>query len=111
MQCLEQRRVELQHWLAAGDNHQAMVPPLAPQLLDHRRQSVRTAELAAILAIGADKIRVAKSALGRRPILFPARPQITPGKAQEHCPAPRLNPFALKREEGFLDRVAHRRAA
>src|SRR5438067_10850365 len=107
MQRIDKRAVELEHRLAPGDHDQAPLAFRSPQRLDAARKLVRAGELAAALAVGADKIGIAECALGRRPILLTARPQIAPGEAQEHRAAAGLHALPLEGEKAFLDGVSH----
>ena len=84
--------------------------PLVPQRRDMIGQCLGLAELAAANPIGPDKVRIAEPAHRRLPVDLASRPQIAPGKPQEHRPRARLHPLALQRQEGFLDRVGHTNA-
>ncbi len=64
-------------------------------------------EFASAFPVGPDKVGIAKIAHRRRPVDLAPRPQIAPGKTQEHRAAPGLHPLPLQRQEGFLDRVGH----
>ncbi len=105
MQRFDQRIVELEHRLPAGNHHQPPIGAFTPQQLDPRRERLGIGELPPALAVRADEIGVAEIALGGRPVLLAAGPQIAAGKAQEHRPAAGLHPFALDGEEAFLDRI------
>ena len=107
MQRRDQRRVELEHRLAAGDHHQPFVPTLAPQPLDLAGELAGTGELAPALAVGPDEIGVAESALRGGAVGLAPGPQVAAGKAQEHRAAARLHAFTLEGQEAFLDGVAH----
>ena len=111
MQRVDQRSIELEHRLAAGDDHQPPLLALAPQVRDMRRQRRRIGELAAPGAVGADEIGIAELAHRLAPVLLASRPQIASGKAQEHRAPPGLHALALQRQERFLDRVGHQAAA
>ncbi len=105
---VDQRRVELEHRLAAGDHHQPALLARRPTALRHGAAScIGAGELAAALAVRADEIGVAEAALRGRAVLLAARPQIAAGKAQEHGAAAGLHALALKGQEAFLDRVGH----
>jgi hypothetical protein len=79
---------------------------ITPQSRDFCRKVSRIIT-AAIFAIHADKIGIAKLANGRAAVFVATRPQIAPRKAQEHRTAARVNAFALKRQENLFNRVAH----
>ena len=67
----------------------------------------RRAELAAIDAIRADKVGIAKPADGFFAVTLKARPQVASGKSQENGRPARLRAFALKRVIGLLDGPGH----
>src|SRR6185437_11516186 len=101
--------VELQQRLAAGDDDE-LARGLAPErrdLVGQRRRLVA----AAILAVRADEIGVAESALGRLAVLLAPGPEVAAGEAQEDRPAPRLHPLPLEGQKDLLDRIAHGVAA
>ena len=58
-----------------------------------------------LIAIDANKIRIAEATLGRGPVLFSTRPQITPGKATEYGRRAGIRALALQRVEDFLDLI------
>ncbi|CAM2147406.1 hypothetical protein PT2222_10163 [Paraburkholderia tropica] len=107
VQCIDERRVDLQHGLAARADHEAVVLALGPQRRDLRDQLFGRAELAAVLTVGADEVGVAKTALRRLAIFLAARPQIAAGEPAEHGRTPGVRAFALQRVENFLYRVSH----
>ena len=107
MERLDQRRIELQQWLAAGAHHQAVRGRLTPAGCHGSRKRLGIGKLAAARPVGANEIRVAKGANRLGAILFPPGPQIAAGKAQENRPPPGLRTFTLQGEEQFLDRVTH----
>ena len=107
MQRVDELAVELEHRLAAGDHDQAPLALWSPERLDVARKLVGAGELAAALTVRADEVRIAETALRRRAILLPPRPQIAPGEAQEHRAATRLHALPLEGEEAFLDGVGH----
>ena len=81
------------------------------QIKAEEREAFRLARIKAkedaALAVQTDKVRIAEGADRRRAVLFPPRPQVAAGKPAEDRRAPRLAALTLKREEHFLDRVAH----
>ena len=102
---VDQRRVELEHRLAAGDHDQRAFAP-GPQRRHLVRQFARRIA-PAILAIHADEIGVAERALRVRTVLLAPAPQIAAGEPEKHRPPPRLHAFALEGQEDFLDRICH----
>ena len=62
MQRGDQRIVDLQHWLAAGQHDEAVVAPRPPKPRQQRRQFLGVGEFPAVLAVHADKVGVAKTA-------------------------------------------------
>ncbi|MNR56011.1 hypothetical protein D3C85_1764980 [compost metagenome] len=68
-------------------------------------------ELAAAVAVHPDEIRVAEGANGGRPVPLQPAPQIAAGEAQEDGGPPSLSALALHRQEDFLGRIGHARAA
>src|SRR3990167_5866371 len=106
VQRIDQRVIDLQHRFPAGEDDIAALLPLAPDPRGkvRKRGGVITA---AILAIHADEIGIAKAADRARTILLAPGPQIASGKAQKHGATPGTHPFALKGEEHLLYRVAH----
>src|SRR3954454_5841154 len=107
MQRVDKLAVELEHRLAPRDHDQALLVLVTPKRLDAARKLVGAGELAAPVAVGADKIGIAKAAPRAGAVLLAAGPQIAPGEAQKHCSAARLQALALQREEAFLDGVGH----
>ena len=97
VQRVDQRRVELQHRLAAGDDDQPALARLAPQRLDMTGQSLGVRELAAAGAVGADEIGVAEIALGGRrgPLRAP-----TTDCSRRSAGTPRGGPTARLRPAG-----------
>jgi hypothetical protein len=92
--------------LAAGDDDQRALS-LGPQGCDPAGQRLGAVP-AAIFAVQADEIGIAKAALGVGAVFLAAGPQIAAGEAQKDGAAAGLHPLALQSEEDFLDRVAHR---
>ncbi len=104
---LDERRVDLQHRLAAGAHDETLTFAFRPQRRDLRDEFFRAAVFAAVLAVGADEIGIAEAADGVRAIFLAARPQVAAGEAAEHGRAPGVRAFALQCVEDFLDRVRH----
>src|SRR3546814_17160487 len=96
MKRIDERRVELEQRLAAGDDDIAAVTRLAPGAGGGGGKRTGRLELASIRP-DADEIGVAEGAVSRRAVLFPAGPEITPRKAPEHRRAAALRAFALQR--------------
>ena len=107
VQRLDQRIIDLQHRLAAGEDDIALLPPFAPEALRHRGKLPRGCIFRAVFAIGADEIRIAEPADRLFPILLPPRPEVAPGKAQKNSAAARSHALALQGQEQLLDRIAH----
>ncbi len=72
MDGLDQRLVELQKGLAAGENDEAAVRAAAPRPLDRVGKRAGRRERAAAIAVRADEIRVAKVADRLAAIFFAA---------------------------------------
>ena len=100
-QCL----VELKHWFAARDHHQAPIAVVPKRF--HPAGELIGLVAATILAIQPDEVGVAEGALGAPPVALETAPQIAAGKAKEDGPPPCLHPLPLQGEEDLLDRVAH----
>ena len=109
VQRIDQRSIDLQHRLSAGQHDIAMRGARPPAIGNRPRQCVCIGEFAAADAIGADEIGVAKAALRGGAVRLASAPQIAAGETAEHRPPPRLRALTLQREEDFLDRVGHRK--
>ncbi len=104
---VDQRRIELQQWLAAGEDHKAPRRVTRPSLRDGAREFACAFEAAAAGPIGADEIGIAELADGGGAVLFAAGPQIAAGETAEHGGAAGLGALALQRLEDFFDGVGH----
>ena len=63
VQRVDQRGVQLEHRLAAGDDHEPASTAVAPQCLDMGRKRVGARELAAAFPVGPDEVRVAEACI------------------------------------------------
>src|SRR6476646_1204470 len=102
----DQRLVYLQHRLASGEHHERRRAAIAaPRVAAGAGKRTGIGELAATIAIGANKIGVAEIADGASAVGLAAGPQVAAGETAEHGGPPRLGAFALQRVEDFLDRI------
>src|SRR3546814_10981023 len=85
MKRIDERRVELEQRLAAGDDDIAAVTRLAPGAGGGGGKRTGRLELASIRP-DADEIGVAEGAVSRRAVLFPAGPEVKPRQAPETPP-------------------------
>lgn len=112
MQGLDQRRVQLHQRLAPGADHQLGItlatPPHPGDMVGHQ---VGGLELAPALAVHADEVRIAEAANGGGAVPLQPAPQVAAGEAQEDSGPPGLTALALHRQEDFLGRIGHARAA
>ncbi|CAD5256310.1 hypothetical protein HALO59_70020 [Halomonas sp. 59] len=114
MQCGNQRCVKLQQWLAAGKHHigrrvRLGVTELAgPESGNVFSEGGGSGKLAAIGAVSANKVSIAKGAFSRRPINFTARPQIAAAETTENARSARLGTFPLEGVKGFFDLIHQR---
>src|SRR3546814_16973024 len=101
MKRIDERRVELEQRLAAGDDDIAAVTRLAPGAGGGGGK--RTGRLAlASIRPAADEIGVAEGAVSRRAVPFPAGQQITTRQEQEPPRAAGLPAFAMQSPALFL---------
>ena len=107
MERIDQSHVYLKHRLTPGQNDETLVRPLTPFCCHCICKHIGVSEAPAPGAVHPDKIGVAEFAHCAHAIRLAAGPQIAPGKAHEHRARARVRPFALQRQEYFLDRVAH----
>jgi hypothetical protein len=107
MQGIDERRVDLQHGLTACADHELVRFAFRPLRRDHGDEVCRRAIFAAVLAIRADEIRVAKLADCVRAIFLATRPEIAAGEAAEHSRTAGVCAFALQRVENFLYCIRH----
>jgi hypothetical protein len=107
----DQRVVDLEHRLAAGQHHEAIRPARPPEPLRRRCQRLGVGKTAAARPVHAHEIGVAEAAHGARAVLLTPRPQVAAGEAHEHRAAAGVHPLPLQGQEHLLDRVAHGRAA
>ena len=110
MQRVDQRSVDLEQRLAARQHCEAPAG-LSPQRRGGARDALGVGELAAALPVHADEIGVAELADRLFPVLLAAGPQVAAGEADEDRAPAGMDALALKRQEHFLDRVAHGVAA
>src|SRR3984893_3966235 len=106
----DQRMIELQQGLAAGENNKALRLATGPSALDRHRKGFRAGKTSAARPIHSHEIGIAETANGGGTIFFLAGPEIAAGKAAKYGGAPGIRAFALQREKDFLDRIfAHAR--
>src|SRR3546814_17048426 len=101
MKRIDERRVELEQRLAAGDDDIAAVTRLAPGAGGGGGKRTGRLELASIRP-DADEIGVAEGAVRPREVLFPAGPEINPRQGQENSRAAALRALAFQHPEDFL---------
>src|SRR5262245_62084756 len=108
MQCLNQRRVELQQRFTARQHNKTALPFFRwPSFRNCVDQLFASTEASAAVAVCADKFRITELADSPRPISLTARPEIAAGKAAEHRCAPCIPTFALQRVKDLFYRVRH----
>ena len=71
---LDQRFVELQQGLAAGEDHETLLRAAAPGPLDRLGERLGAGKGAAALPVRSDEIGVAKAAAGLAAVFLAARP-------------------------------------
>ena len=107
-QGIDKGRVELQQWLATGNDHQAVgVGGCWPMGGNGLCQCVGRGVFAAGRAVGAHKVGIAKAADCACAVFFTATPQVAADKAAEHSGVARVGAFSLERVEDFFDAVGH----
>src|SRR5262249_46484808 len=107
----DQRRIQLEQWLAPGENHKTVRSPARPNTLNRRGKCCRLGKASTARTIGAHKIRITEAANGLRAIFFLAGPEIASGKSAKYGGAPGVRTFALQGEKDLLRRIfAHRPA-
>jgi hypothetical protein len=112
VQCMDQRFVQLEHRLPAGDNNIGRAADTcAPSGRHCISKRLWRCKLATSLSVGTDKVGVTELADRGCPVLFPPGPQIAAGKAHEHSSTARLRALPLQCQENFFDRIGHGRAA
>ena len=111
MHRLDQRLVQLQQRLAAGEDHigrgashaRAVLRRPERRQVRGERRGIRKAP--AVLAVGAEEVGIAEGAGGTRPVRLPAGPEVAAGEAAEDAGATGLSALALQGIEGLLDVV------
>jgi hypothetical protein len=110
MQRRDQRLVDLQHRLAAGQHHEGARAAIAAPLPEASPgERGRIGEFAAAGAVCADEIGVAEGARCGLAVSLAAGPEIAAGEAAEHGRPAGVHAFALQRVIDLLDRVHGRR--
>src|SRR5215470_6573131 len=107
MDRVNERSVKLQQRLSAGEDDEPPWPCGRPGLRDGQRERLRRFKAAAACSIGANEIRIAKTADGAGAILLPTGPEIAAAEPTEHRGASCLSTFALQRFENLLDQEDH----
>lgn len=103
---LDQGCVELQQRLSTRHDHVFVVcNPGRPPLVDVASQSVGTGKLAPAVALGSDKVGIAKRATGLRAVFFTPRPQIAPGEPAKYGGPSGLGTLALQGIKAGVDGV------
>src|SRR3979490_384838 len=105
MQRVDQRRIHLQQWFAAGQYHVTVRFRSRPLRGDGVRKLRGRGVTAAQRTVGSDKIGVAKPARRRGAVLLAAAPEIAAGEPAKHRRAAGVCAFALQGQKDFLDRV------
>src|SRR6266404_59959 len=108
VQRLDQRGIDLQQRLAAGQDRKAIGRRSRPLRGDGVGKFFGRRVAATQRAVRADEIRVAELARRGGAVLFAAAPEIAARESAEYGGAPGLCAFALEGEKDLLDRVAHR---
>ena len=101
----DQRLIELQQGLAAGENNKPVRFATGPSALDCHGKRFGVSKAAAARPVQPHEIGIAKAANGEATISFLAGPEIAAGKAAKYGGAPGVRAFALQREEDFLHRI------
>jgi hypothetical protein len=106
----DQRLIELQQGLAAGENNKPVRFASGPNALDCHRKGFRAGKTSAAPPVHSHEIGIAETANGGGTIFLLAGPEIAAGKAAKYGGAPGVRAFALQSEEDFLYRIfAHAR--
>jgi len=108
VQGFDQSFVHLQQGLATGQHHKAVRGVGGwPKAGNGGGQGWGAVKLAAVRAIGADKVGVAELANGRAAVFFAAAPQVASGETAKHGGLPCIGAFTLQGVEHFFHAVRH----
>ena len=109
MQCGDERDVDLQQRLAAGQHDKSAMCLRGPHFLDGVGQIVGRTIAAAPRAVGSDEIRVAEGADRVGAVGLVPGPQIAAGEPAQHRDATGLRALALQGLEYLFHRIGHGR--
>jgi hypothetical protein len=102
---IHHRFIKLQQRFTAGADHIGPARLIGPEVFNVRGQGFRGFKAAAILAVGANEIRIAEIADRASPVFFPAGPEVAFTEATEHCGPPGLGAFALQRVKRLFNLI------
>ena len=108
VQCVDQRRIDLQQRFAAGANDVGLrALYFGPERCNLDAEFIRIRKASAVHTVYADKIRVAEFAHGALAVPLVPAPQIASRKPQENGGATGARALALQRVVDLFDLIAH----
>ena len=103
-----QRRIQLQQWLAAREYHVfAGSIGCRPQAIDRLRQVLAAFEFSTTLTIGTNEVGIAELAHRRTPIFLAATPEVATAEAAKDRRSTGVRTLALQGVKNFFNAIGH----